>query len=73
MAADMAWVELNLLVISEDIPIVEALVGGDGLSLPLDVATLKGNASLLQEILKRIGLSNPAGAAMLLAYDIKGT
>lgn len=73
MTADMVWIELNMLVVSEDLPIIEALVEGEALSLPIAVADLKGNLSLLHEILRRIGVCNPVGTIALLAYDIKGT
>lgn len=73
MAAGMVWIELNMLVVSEDLPIIETLVEGEALSLPIAVADLKGNLSLLHEILRRIGVHDPAGTISLLAYDIKGT
>jgi len=73
MTADMVWIELNMMVVSEDLATIEALVEGDALNLPIDATDLKGNLSLLHEVLRRIGIRNPTGTISLLAYDIKGT
>lgn len=71
IAAKMAWIEVNTLVISEDMAIVQALASAEALNLPLDSSSIKNNPALLHEILAHMGLHNPADALALLSYDIK--
>jgi hypothetical protein len=66
IAADMAHINMDRLTIDNDMLIIEALVAGHPLDLPLEMQQLKRNAPLLNALLLGIGIKNPAGALVLL-------
>jgi hypothetical protein len=71
LSASMAHVNMGTLTIDPDMRIVETLVAGQALNLPLDSEQLVSNDPLLIKILMAIGVQNPAGALTLLKPKIE--
>jgi hypothetical protein len=71
ISASMAHVNIGTLSIDPDMQIVEALVAGRALSLPLDAEEFVRNDPLLIKILMTIGVQNAAGALTLLKPKIE--
>lgn len=71
LSASMAHVNMGTLTIDPDMRIVETLVAGHALNLPLDSEQLVSNDPLLIKILMAIGVQNPSGALTLLKPKIE--
>lgn len=73
IASGMAEISFGHLSISDDMLILDVLVKGEPLELPIAFEKLERNSPLLNEILSYLGLKNPSGAQELLKFSIKET
>lgn len=71
IASEMAYVNGSYLSVSDDMLIVEKLIAGQALELPIDCEVLKSKRALLDGILSQLGLQNPSKIWGLLNIDIK--
>lgn len=71
LAASMAHINMGTLSIDPDMRILETIVAGQALDLPLDSEELVSNDPLLIKILMAIGVQNPAGALTLLKPKVE--